>query len=93
LTEDTESEPPKRPSMRFRRSNATRMEPDSARRQGEITRLAFQLLGREQAIAFLNSANAELGARPLDLATASAHGCASVEAVLSGLAFRQSGES
>ena len=65
------------------------MEPDSARRQGDITRLAFQLLGREQAIAFLNGANAELGARPLDLATASALGCASVEAALGRLAFQQ----
>lgn len=79
----------KRGAMRFRKSNTVRMEPDSARRQGDITRLAFQLLGRDQAMAFLNSDNAELGARPLDLATASADGSASVEAALGRMTFQQ----
>lgn len=73
--------------MRFRRSRAPRLEPEKARRQGEITQLALLLLGRDKAIEFLNSDNAELGARPLDLATESAAGSASVEAALSRIVF------
>lgn len=76
---------PKRGAMRFRRSSTPKLDPDGARRQGEITRLAFLLLGRDRAIEFLNSENAELGARPLDLAIASADGRDSVEAVLGRL--------
>ena len=89
MTEAVSPAPPKRGAMRFRRSNTPRLAPESARRQGEITLLAFHLLGREGAIDFLNSDNAELGARPLDLAIASAAGCASVEAVLGRLTLRQ----
>lgn len=74
--------------MRFRRSGLPKLEPDKAHRQGEITRLAFLLLGRDKAIAFLNSDNLELGARPLDLATQSTAGCASVEALLGRMALR-----
>jgi hypothetical protein len=74
--------------MRFRRSRAPRLAPEKARRQGEITRLALLLLGRDRAIEFLNSDNTELGARPLDLATESAAGSASVEAALSRIVLR-----
>lgn len=65
---------------------------DHARRQGEITRLAFLLLGREAAIAFLNTAHAQLGGRPLDLATASDQGRNSVEAELDRLAYAATGD-
>ena len=75
--------------MRFRKSNAERLAPANARRQGDITRLAFVLLGREAAIEFLNSESAELGGRPLDLAIASESGCAVVEAELGRLTCRQ----
>jgi hypothetical protein len=68
--------------MRFRRSTAERLAPASARRQGDITTMAFVLLGRDPAIAFLNGDNAALGARPLDLAIASDEGCAEVVAEL-----------
>lgn len=68
--------------MRFRKTQVPRISASEARRQGAITRLAFQLLGREQAISFLNGDNAALGGRPLDLATASDEGCAGVEAEL-----------
>lgn len=79
---------PARPNvMRFRRTNTQRMPPDDARRQGEITQLAFLLLGRETAIAFLNTAHAGLGGRPLDLATASDAGRNSVEAEIGRLAY------
>lgn len=74
--------------MRFRRSRPPRLDPDKARRQGEITRLALLLLGRDKAIEFLNSDNVELGGRPLDLATESAVGSASVEAALGRIALR-----
>lgn len=74
--------------MRFHKSNAQRLAPDSARRQGDITRLALMLLGRDAAIEFLNSVNSELGARSLDLATASESGCAQVETELARLTCR-----
>jgi hypothetical protein len=61
---------------------------DQAQRQGEITRLAFLLLGRERAIAFLNTDHEALGGRPLALATASAAGHASVEAELGRMTCR-----
>ena len=49
-------------------------------RQGDITRLAFSLLGgRDGAMAFLNDANDELGGRPIDLAIASDEGFARVQ--------------
>jgi uncharacterized protein (DUF2384 family) len=79
--------------MKFRKANTERLTPDSARRQGNITRLALTLLGRETAMDFLNSENATLGARPLDLAIASESGCASVEAELGRMTCRQPGDS
>jgi hypothetical protein len=75
--------------MNFRKANAERLSSASARRQGDITTLALTLLGREPAIAFLNGDNAELGARPLDLAIASEEGRARVEAALGRLTLRQ----
>jgi hypothetical protein len=92
LSGPDEADAPKRGPMRFRRSNAPRLEAESARRQGEIARIAFTHLGREDAMEFLNSDNAELGARPLDLATASAGGFATVEEALSRLALRPPSE-
>jgi hypothetical protein len=61
---------------------------DQAARQGAITHLAFLVLGRERAIAFLNAEHAALGGRPLALATASEAGLASVEAELGRLTVR-----
>jgi hypothetical protein len=75
--------------MRFRKSNGERLTPASARRQGDITTLAFVLLGRDPAIAFLNGDNEALGARPLDLAIASDTGCAEVEAELRRMTCRE----
>jgi hypothetical protein len=54
--------------------NPVRMAPDMARRQGNVTRLAFERLGREAAMAFLNESNDALGGRPLDIATGSVAG-------------------
>ena len=68
---------------RFRSAaSAPRLDPASAARQGSITRLAFELLGKDQAIAFLNTEHTALGGRPLDLATLSDQGRTAVEAEL-----------
>jgi hypothetical protein len=77
--------------MKFRRTYGDRLPADDARRQGHITNLAFLVLGRDAAIAFLNAENAALGARPLDLAIASNEGCARVEAELGRLGYRHGG--
>lgn len=82
-----DSAPANRGMMRFRKANVQRLPPDQAKRQGEITKLAFLLLGRETAIAFLNTAHVGLGARPLDLATASDAGRDRVEAEIGQLIY------
>ena len=79
--------PARKSMMRFRKTNAQRLPPDEAKRQGDITQLAFLLLGRDAAIAFLNTDHAELGGRPLDLATTSDEGRNSVEAELGRMAY------
>ena len=86
-----ETSPAKRSMMRFRKSNAQRLPPADARRQGEITQIAFLLLGREAAIAFLNTSHDGLGGRPLDLAIASDAGRNSVEAEIGRLAYASPG--
>jgi hypothetical protein len=74
--------------MRFRKPNVAGLAPAEIGRQNQITHLAFLLLGRERAIAFLNEDNARLGGQPLTLATASEQGCASIEAELARLTLR-----
>ena len=84
-----EPEAPAKVNHWRRRPKTAPIPPDQAARQGEITRLAFLLLGRERAIEFLNSDHPALGGRPLDLATASEAGRASVEAELGRMNYRQ----
>jgi uncharacterized protein (DUF2384 family) len=72
-----------------RRPKTAPIPPEQAAREGDITRLAFLLLGRERAIEFLNGDHAGLGGRPLALATASEAGRASVEAELGRMNYRQ----
>ena len=62
---------------------------DQAVRQGDISRLAFQILGKDQAIAFLNTDNPLLGGRPIALATESRAGQLHVEAELGRMRERQ----
>ncbi len=76
---------------RRRRPTSHPIPRDQAVRQGEITQLAFLLLGRERAIAFLNADHPELGGRPLALATESAAGRALVEAELGRKTYREPG--
>jgi hypothetical protein len=87
LSAPEQAAPARRNAMSWGRRQLPRLAADDAKRQGEITRLAFLLLGREAAIAFLNTAHAGLGGRPLDLATASDEGRNSVEAEIGLLAY------
>lgn len=66
----------KRPGARHWRGKTKTfpLAPDQAARQGEITRQAFLLLGKVDAIAFLNTENVRLGGRPIALATHSSDG-------------------
>jgi uncharacterized protein (DUF2384 family) len=73
--------------MRFRRSSdAALLSPASAKRQGAVTTLAFQLFGRDRAIEFLNGDHPNLGGRPLDLATGSSEGAEAVHTEMRRLA-------
>ena len=52
-----------------------KMPPQNARRQGAITSLAFLQFGnRDRAVTFLNGHNADLDAKPLDVASDSNEG-------------------
>lgn len=85
MTADSSERSPKRGAMSFRSkaSQQPRLSSDEARRQGEITQLAFRLLGgREEALAFLNHEDDALQGRPLDIAIASDVGFANVEQAL-----------
>lgn len=73
---------PTRPKARW--SDSTKLAPDAARRQGQVTKLAFEALGgRDAAIAYLNTPCSTLGGRPLDLAIGSADGLDRVGRALS----------
>ncbi len=50
--------------LSFRRPHGERLPAESAQRQGHITNLAFLLLGRDAAIAFLNADNADARRAP-----------------------------
>lgn len=70
-------------SKRFFRKSRVPFALDDARRQGDISQLAYLLMGgRDAAIAFLNADNQELGGRPIALATASAEGYERVSAAI-----------
>lgn len=71
-------------TRRFRKAMVgERLSADQARRQGHVSRVAWERLGgRDAAVAFLNTHHADLDARPLDLAIASDEGLARVEALL-----------
>lgn len=84
---------PARPRQKafVKRFGSERLSPDRARRQGLIVHLAHALLGREEAIAFLNTDNETLGARPLDIAMSGEAGFSIVKTALQSLAEPQSG--
>lgn len=69
------------------RKNRTPLAPGDAKRQGDISQLAFLTMGgRDAAVEFLNSDNEALGGRPLALATASAEGFEQVAAAIRAMA-------
>jgi hypothetical protein len=69
------------------RKNRTPLPPGDAKRQGDISQLAFLTMGgRDPAVEFLNGDNEALGGRPLALATASAEGYEQVAAAIRALA-------
>jgi hypothetical protein len=65
------------------------LSPDAQEREGRITMRAFVALGRENALAFLNAPDAELGGRPLAIATASVEGERRVDHAIDRLAKRR----
>lgn len=80
-------------SSRFFRKSRSPFPLDDARRQGDISQLAFSTMGgRDPALAFLNTDNAALGGRPLTVATASPEGYERVAAAIrrwpSGAGFK-----
>lgn len=71
-----------------RRPSGPRLDALQAARQGRVSRNAFLLLGRADAIAFLNDHHEALGGRPIDLAIKSEEGLRSVEGVLESIVKR-----
>jgi hypothetical protein len=80
MTDEAGAAPePARPSRHWRKP-ASPLSQQTTQRQGLITNLVFAHLGgRDAAIAFLNAHHDGLGAKPLDLAGASAEGYQAVE--------------
>jgi hypothetical protein len=72
-----------------RRTRSNPISRDQAIRQGDITSLAFGILGKDEAIAFLNSDSPRLGGSPLAIATESHAGQQRVEAELGWMRERQ----
>ena len=69
-----------------KRFDGPRLTPEEAERQGRVTRVAFETLRDSgRVVTFLNSEDAILGGRPIDLAVASAEGLASVERAIAAL--------
>lgn len=64
----------------------SKLSADEANRQGRAVRLAFELMGRDVARAFLNEPDEDLGGRPLDVATQSAAGMLAVEQAITARA-------
>ena len=83
--DETTTDEKSSPTKRFGRSvTRTRMPAPQGRRQGDIVALAFTALGgRDAAMDFLNSHNASLDARPLDVASESDAGFERVKALIS----------
>lgn len=68
------------------RLSAARLSPQALERQSRIALLAWNMLGGDAALAFLNTYNVALEARPLDLAIMSTEGCDAVERAISAKA-------
>ncbi len=89
-TEETADISPAAPKLKSfpRRYSSVRLTSESLERQSRITLLAWNRLGADAAIAFLNTYDAGLEGRPLDLAVASTAGFEAVERAISALVDR-----
>ena len=74
-----------------RRTTSFPIPAEQAVRQGEITRLTLLSLGKDEAMAFLNTEHPELGGRPLALATASEAGLLRVRTKLQQICEARAG--
>lgn len=82
----TEEAPARRQVRRHFRASTPRLSPDEMRRQGEIAKLAWEHLGeRDAVIAFMNTHDPVLEARPIDLAVESDAGLARAGAALTAM--------
>lgn len=86
-TADTSLAAPKLKSFR-KPYSSVRLTSESLERQSRITLLAWNWLGADAAIAFLNAYDAGLEGRPLDLAIASTAGFEAVEHAISARSGR-----
>lgn len=78
-----------RKRLPFRAGSSTpRLKPEAVERQSAITLMAWKQLGPDAAIPFLNTFNASLQGRPLDLAIRSAAGYEAVSDEIQGSAPR-----
>jgi len=75
--------PPARARMFRKPFTGARLSPESVERQSQVTLMAWNLLGADAAIRFLNSFHTDLEGIPLDLAVASPIGCEAVERAIS----------
>ena len=74
---------PAKPKFRKFTPNAPRLSQEQAARQGTVAARAWSAFkDRDRVLAFLNTDDATLGGRPLDLAIASDEGLAAVTAML-----------
>lgn len=78
---------PKRRPFRTK-FTTVRLAPDAVERQSRITLLAWNALGADAAIAFLNNHSEALDGRPLDLAVASRVGYDLVEQAITARSAR-----
>ncbi len=87
---DSASIPPKpsAPKLKLFRKKfeAPRLSPEAVERQSRATLFAWNILGGDAAIAFLNRYHDGLEGRPLDIAVASAEGCEAVELAIAAYA-------
>lgn len=89
MSEANEDDPLRKttaPKRRMFGNRTKHLSPDAVERQSRVTLLAWNLLGADAAIAFLNAYHASLDGRPLDLAVASADGCEAVELAIAACA-------
>ncbi len=64
------------------RKAGPKLTPEAAARQGAVTTLAFKVLGRDRAIAFLNGHHEDLAGRPIDIVVESSEGASRVTAAI-----------